>query len=64
MKVNRDIVTLKKLSDKDDGFVDASPQERISMVWELTKEAWNIKEGKNVEQRLQRDVAKLIKNMR
>jgi len=34
------------------------------MVWELTKEAWNIKEGKNVEQRLQRDVAKLIKNMR
>ncbi len=61
MKVNRDIVTLKKLSDKDDGFVDASPQERISMVWELTKEAWYFKERKNVEQRLQRDVAKLIK---
>jgi len=61
MKVNRDIVTLKKLSDKDDGFVDASPQERISMVWELTKEAWNIKDRMDVEERLQRDVVKLIK---
>ena len=61
MKVNRDIVTLKKLSDKDDGFVDASPQERISMVWELTKEAWYFKDRENVEQRLQRDVAKLIR---
>ena len=61
MKLNRDIVTLKKLSDKDDGFVDASPQERISMVWELTKEAWYFKERKNVKQRLQRDVVRLIK---
>ena len=61
MKVNRDIVTLKKLSDKDDGFVDASPQERIAMVWALRKEAWYFKERKNVEESLQRDVAKLIK---
>jgi len=61
MKLNRDIATLKKLKDKDNGYVDASPQERILMVWELTKEAWYFKERKHVEQRLQRDVVRLIK---
>jgi len=38
MKLNREVAALKKLKDKDNGFVDATPQKRIAMVWELTKE--------------------------
>ncbi len=61
MKVDRNIVSIKKLTDKDNGFVDATPRERVGMVWELTKEAWYIKDKEDAEQRLQRDVVKLIR---
>lgn len=47
----------------DDGanFVARSPAECLEMVWELTKELWSLQEGFDAEQRLQRDVAVLIR---
>jgi len=59
-KVNRKKCVLKKLREEDNGYVDADPAERVSMVWELTKQAWAFA-GINAEQRLQRNVAKLIR---
>ena len=59
-KVNRKKCVLKKLREEDNGYVDADPAERVSMVWELTKQAWAFA-GINAEQRLQRSVAKLIR---
>ncbi|MBN2591721.1 MAG: hypothetical protein JXA96_17780 [Sedimentisphaerales bacterium] len=59
-KVDRKKCVLKKLQDEDNGYVDANPAERISMVWELTKQVWAFA-GIDAEQRLQRNVAKLIR---
>jgi len=59
-KVNRKKCVMKKLHEEDNGYVDAEPAERISMVWELTKQAYAFA-GINAEQRLQRNVAKLIR---
>ena len=48
--------------DKDDDcFVNASPQERIAFIWELTAELWSLRDKQYVERRLQRHVANLIK---
>ena len=59
-KVNRKKCVLKKLHEENNGYVDADPAERVGMVWELTKQAWAFA-GINAEQRLQRNVAKLIR---
>ena len=61
MKVNREITHLKKLTQEDDSFVKASPKERVSFMWELTAEIWSLRDSDYVERRLQRNVAKLIK---
>jgi hypothetical protein len=59
-EVNRKKCVLKKLHEEDNGYVDADPAERVGMVWELTKQVWAFA-GINAEQRLQRNVAKLIR---
>jgi hypothetical protein len=59
-KVDRNKCVLKRGHDEDNGYVDADPAERVSMVWELTKQAYAFA-GINAEQRLQRNVTKLIK---
>jgi hypothetical protein len=41
--------------------VDADKAELLSMVWDITKDAWSFVKGSNVERRLQRDVGKLVK---
>lgn len=61
MKVQRDKAELRKLSDEDDGYVDASPAERIGMIWELTAEVWSLQEQDCAQQRLQRHVAGLVR---
>jgi hypothetical protein len=41
MKLDRNRVRVMRMSeDNDDGFVAASPAERIAMVWEITKDTW------------------------
>ena len=61
MNVNRNFTTLQKMTKKDDCYVDASPEECVSLVWEITAELWSLKDRKGVEQRLQRNVTNLIK---
>ena len=61
MKVMRNHATLKKMTKQDDCYVDASPRERVSFIWQLTAELWSLKDKQHVEQRLQRDVTNLIR---
>ena len=61
MKVIRNHAKLKKMTSEDDCYVDASPGERVSFIWQLTAELWSLKDKKNVEQRLQRDATTLIR---
>ncbi len=62
MKMNRKIVKRFKLEeDLDDGYVHAEAHELVSMVWEITKDSWSFIRGQDVERRLQRDVATLIR---
>lgn len=58
----RNQTTLKKMTKQDDCYVDASPQEKISFIWELTAELWSLKDKHSAERRLQRHVTNLIKN--
>jgi len=62
MKVMRNHTKLKKMTKQDDCYVDASPRERVSFIWQLTAELWSLKNNQNVEQRLQRNVTNLIRN--
>ena len=61
MKLNKDIVNLKRMTKQDDCFVDASPQELISFMWELTAEIWSLRGDDCVKLRLQRNVTNLIR---
>ena len=61
MKVIRNHTTLKKMTKQDDSYVDASPRERISFIWQLTAELWSLKDKQPAEQRLQRNVTNLIR---
>ena len=62
MKIIRKKTLLKRMSKKEDCFVDASPQRLLSFMWELTAELWSLQGSKNVKRRLQRNVTNLIKN--
>jgi hypothetical protein len=59
-KVDRKKCNLIRHHQNDNGFVEASFGERLSIVWDLTRQVWPFT-GKYAEQRLQRDVAKLIR---
>lgn len=61
MKMNRRHVVLKKLSDPDDDFVQASPAERFFMIWDLTSEIWSLSDPEHVQRRLQRNVVSLTR---
>mgnify|MGYP006289798713 CR=1 FL=1 len=56
--------TVRKVTiddDIDDGYVYAEKDELISMIWEITKDTWAFVSEQNVEQRLQRNVANLVR---
>jgi hypothetical protein len=62
MEMNRSIV--KRLAihgDIDDWYVEAEKSELLSMVWEITKDAWSFVKGEDAERRLQRDVEVFIR---
>ena len=61
MRMRRNKTYLGKISKDDEGFVEISPAERISFMWELTAELWSLRSSSYVEQRLQRNVTNLIK---
>jgi hypothetical protein len=52
----------RSLAEADDGgYMPGTPAERLSEVWELTREVWSLVEGKDAEQGLQRDVEVFIR---
>ena len=61
MKLDRTKTQLKKQTKQDDCFVNASFQERISFVWDLTSELWSLQGNRDAERRLQRHVTNLIR---
>lgn len=61
MKVNKKHVVLKKSSKEDDSYTNISPADRISIMWDLTLEAWSLGGKINNKQKLQRNVVNLIK---
>ncbi len=55
----------RSLADAEDGgYMPGTPEERILEVWDLTREAWAFYRQGNAEQRLQRDVAVLVRRER
>ena len=48
----------------DGGYMPGTAEERLSQVWDLTQEVWFFLQGAHAEQRLQRDVAVLIRGRR
>ena len=62
MKLKRDIIRVIPLhDDDDDGYVKGEPGELMEMVWEITCDAWAFVGKGSAEQRLQRNVTKLIR---
>lgn len=61
MDVNRKVVKRLSLNENlDDGHVQMDKAELLSIMWEITQDAWSFVRGQNAEQRLQRDVATII----
>ncbi len=61
MEMNRRYVVLKRMSDREDDFVQAPPAERLLMIWELTSEIWSLSDPEHVQRRLQRNVVSLTR---
>ncbi len=61
MKLIKKHTTLRKMTKKDDCYVDSSPSNRISMIWNITCEIWSLKGDICVKRRLQRNITNLIK---
>ncbi|MEI8011241.1 MAG: hypothetical protein WCI27_01990 [Candidatus Omnitrophota bacterium] len=57
---DRNRILIKHGAD-DDVFMPGTPQERIGVVWDLTCEAYALKGGVDVEQRLQRHIAQFVR---
>lgn len=58
-RVDRSKVRLIYGRDEGSNFVNLPPEDCISIIWELTKEAWSLTGEDSAEQRLQRNVAVL-----
>jgi hypothetical protein len=65
IKLRRDVVhVIRRYGDNDDGYVEASLDERFGMVWGITCDVWAFGGKGDVERRLQRDVTTLIRRKR
>jgi hypothetical protein len=64
IRLQKDQVRVRKLTDPDDEYVPASPAERIAMVWELTAEAWSLQGEDLAQRRLQRHITNLVRQQR
>jgi hypothetical protein len=56
--------SLDEAEAEDSGFMPGTPEERILEVWELTGEVWAFFLPGDAEQRLQRNVAVLVRGER
>ena len=55
--------TLQSAAEADD-VRSMTEGERVSIVWQLTREAWTFKDGRWDEPRLRRDVGRVIRGRR
>ena len=61
MGMKRKIVKLIRNGSQEDAFINASPAQRISLIWDLTQEVWGMNGAKDAQRRLQRNIARLIR---
>jgi hypothetical protein len=59
MKLARDIIRKSPLHHDDDNFVSGTMEERVLMVWEITREVAALSPHHDVERRLQRNVVQV-----
>ena len=63
MQMDRSIISrVHGNEEHDDGYIEAASADLFAMVWDITKDVYVFVRGSNVERRLQRDVAKLIRS--
>jgi hypothetical protein len=63
MKLQKNVFKIAPLKspDSEDDFVNLSPAECLSLVWDLTEEEFSLSGEYDVKSRLQRDVVTIIK---
>ena len=60
--MNRQHTTLGRMADHyDDDYVPGTPEERIRLVWPLTREITSLSAKHDAERRLQRHVTRLVR---
>lgn len=60
--MDRERTAMYRMSDRpNDDFVPGTPEERIQLVWILTREAASLSQDHDAERRLQRHVTNLIR---
>lgn len=64
MRLDRSRTALRSIKENDNGYVNAPPNECISLVWEITREVWSFKGDSSAERRLQRTVTNLFREKR
>lgn len=62
MDMNRKHTVIRKMAEvRNDNYVAGTPEERIYLVWPLTKEITSLSAKHDAERRLQRHVTVLIR---
>lgn len=62
MSMNRKRIAIYKMTDNPDvNYVPGTPEDRILLVWPLTKEIASLSVKHDVERRLQRHITRLIR---
>ena len=61
IRMNRSVVRKTTLQDQDDSgiIVNATPAERIGMVWQLTLDAWTFLDSNLAKSEFQRQVGRI-----
>ena len=60
--MNRNITAKYRITDnRNDDYVPGTPEERIKLVWPLTREITSLSANHDAERRLQRHVTRLIR---
>jgi len=60
--MDRTVTAKRRMADwRNDDYVPGTPEERIALVWVLTREIASLNKKYDVERRLQRHVTRLIR---
>ena len=62
MRMNRKQTAIRKMTEvRNDNYIAGTPEERILLVWPLTKEIASLSAKHDAERRLQRHVTVLVR---